>query len=189
MDMDIAAAASHGWNREAYITIVLEDLTIEEFEKHAFLDNHLSGISNRTTIYSQRKRKESEFYHELTVYHGQNEDEPSPSVSISIDSRFKRNRKFIYAMAERFGSSKKDVTLASHLPLIDGVISGNLWNGADKIGHKEIAELARYFDEEFVKKNGFVTRIGTSYEKLKPEDILKMEYRPECVVEFELITR
>jgi len=89
-------------------------------------------------------------------------------------------------MANHLGAKSKDVWFGGSL--VYDVISGNLWNGASKIGHKEIADLADYFHEEFVRKHkkGSKTRISTAYVNLTPKEILRMKYNPRKVIEFEI---
>jgi len=43
--MDIQKAASYGWKKGSAITMVLRNLTTEEFRRHSYLDTNLSDNS------------------------------------------------------------------------------------------------------------------------------------------------
>lgn len=189
--MDIQKAASYGWEKGGAIKMFLRNLTPEEFRKHSFLDDYLSEQPS-TMIYYMKTRerisKDKSIGGDIGISHGHGE---LPHGYVALDTRpeFKEcngYKEFVFKMVEHLGAEKKDIFFMS-----DGIwdcIGGNLWNGAKTIGHKEISDLAVYFHKEFVSKHkkGAKTRISAAYEKLTPNEILRMKYSPKKVVEFEI---
>mgnify|MGYP001379923605 CR=1 FL=1 len=120
----------------------------------------------------------------------QSDDEFNPGpAGMDFQMGFDKNkttRKFAYLMANKISGK---VYIPKGIPREVSYTSINdIYNGISKVGHKEIADMADFFDNEFVKKYypRHVTKIATSYEGLRPEHIMKMSYRPECVVNFEI---
>jgi hypothetical protein len=188
--MDILKAASYGWDKKSAIKMVLRNLTPEEFRKHSCLDDHLAEQPS-TMIYYVRTRKRITRDNEIEgigIHHGHGE--LSDYVSLDTSPTFKKRkgyREFVLKMAEHLGAGKKGVFFFDEPEIWDD-ISGNLWNGAKMIGHKEIADLAVYFHNEFVSKHkkGAKTRIFTAYENLTLKEILRMKYNPRKVIEFSI---
>jgi len=129
---------------------------------------------------------------EIDITHGHGEYEDFLGLSLSPEFKScKGYREFVLKAAEHFGGKvpKRDLNTSSRsYPHIWGTIDGELWNGAEMIGHKEIADLAEFFHREFVRKyqRGAATRIFVQYEKLTPEKIFRMTYNERKVFEFEI---
>jgi hypothetical protein len=188
--MDILKAASYGWDKRTTIKMFLRNLTPEEFRKHSWLDDYLSDQPS-TMIYcmktTQRITRDYEIGGDIGIVSGHGE--LRKGVELDTSPTFKESngyREFVLKMAEHLGAEKKDISFSD--PLIWDVISGNIWNGAEMIGHKEIADLAVYFHNEFVRKNkkGAKTRISAAYANLTLKEILRMKYNPTKVIEFSL---
>lgn len=178
--MDILEAARRGWNKNSSITMFLRNLTPKEFREHLWLDDYLADRPV-PEVYCM-KTKES-----IGIYHGH--EELGGGVSLDTSPTFKEcngYREFVFKMAEHLGAERKDVF--SMQPGIWDCIGGNLWNGAETVGHKEIADLADFFHKEHVRKyhRGARTRIFVEYEKLTPKEILRMKYNPRKVGVFKI---
>ncbi|MFQ6010210.1 MAG: hypothetical protein ACE5J7_03775 [Candidatus Aenigmatarchaeota archaeon] len=185
--MDITKAASHGWTGDASIEMELEDLTIGMFERHSFLDKYLSEFSP-ITIYSKNKNRKTHMERELALYHGQREKKEDRGVSIS--TRPKLDEGFVDAVARKFCSKNVDykfpLNSVRNNRFFRGSIYGDLWYGAEKVGHREAAELARFFDKEYVKRP-FRTRISVRYSGLVLKHVIAMNYSPKNVLEFKIV--
>lgn len=189
--MDILKAASYGWDKRSTIKMFLRNLTPEEFRKHSWLDRYLSD-QTLTMIYymttRQRITRDNKISGDIGISSGHGE--LGRGVELTPSHTFKESngyREFVLRMAEHLGAEKKDVFFSND-PSIWDVISGNIWNGAKMIGHKEIADLAVYFHNEFVRKNkkGAKTRISAAYENLTLKEILRMKYNPRKLIEFRI---
>jgi len=196
--MDIQKAASYGWNRKRTITLSLRDLTPSEVGEHSFLDKYLSEAKEMGTMiycmnYMTRKegikeRGPEDLNVDIVVNTGRGESDNF--ASLSMGPEFKKQdgyEDFLLKMVKHLGGGEKDIYHMPELLVWDEIV-GNIWNGAKTVGHKEIAELADYFDKEFVRKHkrGARTRIFITYGNLTPKEILKMKYNPKKVVEFDI---
>jgi len=186
--MDIQKAASYGWKKGATIFMSLRNLTPKEFRGHSWLDDYLSD--QPAMIYYMKTRERvtrDEIDAGIGIRHGHGK--LNESVSLDTSPTFKEcngYRDFVFKMAEHLGAEKKDVFFMQSG--IWDCVSGNLWNGAETVGHKEIANLADFFHKEFVRKHqeGARTRISAAYEELTPTEILRMKYSPRKVIEFKI---
>ena len=118
------------------------------------------------------------------------QDPEEPGVSLSTNPNFNESEgyeEFVLKMVEYLGGKKENVHFWNR-PGIWNPIGYELWNGADLVGHEEIADLAEYFQKEYVDKykKGCKTRIFTVYDNLNPIQVLRMEYSPRKVVKFEI---
>jgi len=195
--MDIQEAASYGWSKEARIFMFLRNLTPKKFRKHSFLDDRLSReiltkiyhMGDRERIRKENNLSISDTHGDIEIYHGHGEINLG-YVALALTPTFKKSggyKEFVLKMAEHFGAERESVWFSDESLLWDAV-SGNLWNGAQNIGHEQIADLADYFHKEFVNKHnkGNRTRIAVAYEKLTPEEIQKMQYSPRKVIIFRI---
>jgi hypothetical protein len=189
--MDIVEAARYGWNKKATISLFLRNLTPDEFAGHSWLDAFLAEQPSTMIYYmnkGERITRRRPINGDIGVHHGHGELSDG-YVSLDTSPEFKEQKgyeDFVFKMAEHLGGKKKNVFL---MPTgVWDCIVGNIWKGAKAVGHKEIADLASYFDEEFVKKQmpGARTRISAAYEKLTPREILRMGYNPKNVVSFKI---
>ena len=127
---------------------------------------------------------------DIAVYHGQG-DSSCPSLFLS--ETFKRRKgysAFLPKLAKHIGVEVKDVGIGPRIHgkvTLGDTIDGG-WNDAEKIGHREIADLAEIFQKDFVEveKKGWKTRISAEYVNLTAEDVLRMEYDAGNVIEFKI---
>ena len=187
--MNIFDAISSLKGKKTEILMAFANVTIDEFAKHAFLDSCLTPGKYGLRIGYVGKRNKDWGDYEIQLDHGQN-DELNHGVGISFRPILAKHKKFVLSVRDRFGSEKTWIYPYDKEPdkkmkeLFDyASMAKGLWDDADKIGHKEIADLARFFDQEFVKKHrkGFETRLTSEYCGLTYELIEKMQYRPETV--------
>lgn len=183
--MDIAEAARYGWDKSRAITLTLRNLTSDEFRNHAYLDDKFSE-SLPPSIYCMKRRnritREDMANGDIAVQDGRDS-----YVSLSTSPIFKARkgyREFVLSMAKHLGAEEKDIYFSGDF--IWDSISGNIWNGAKTVGHREIADLADFFQKEFVEKQkkGAETMIFASYDRLTANDVLRMEYDPRKVIQF-----
>lgn len=191
--MDILEAANNGCKKEKFIKLYLRNLTPVEFRKHSFLDSHLDDSPNNTMIYFmqniQRLEPDDVFSYnglgDIIVNTNQND---KSIVTLSISPFFKTTNcyeQFITDLAENVGSNKDNIVFMPE-GIYDEII--NPWSGLNKIGHKEIADVAKFFDNSFVKVHepDANTLISAGYRTLKVKDVLSMKYSPENVISFNI---
>jgi hypothetical protein len=186
--MDILKAASYGWDKKSAIKMFLRNLTPEEFRRHSWLDDYLADRPSTMIYYMRTRERTARNIGGIEIQHGHGE--PTAYVSLDTSPTFKKcngYREFVLKMVEHLGAEKKAVFFCDETDIWDS-ICGNLWNGARMIGHKQIADLAVYFHNEFVSKHkkGAKTRICVGYENLTLKEILRMKYNPRKVIEFSI---